>query len=104
MAECLRFHRGGYFVFPRVATRDTEIGGTRIYQGMVVRASQQAANFDPTVYADPLRFDTGRANARHALSFSHGVHHCVGFSMARMRVASKALPSRSSPSVTKIAP
>ena len=37
--ECLRIASNGYFTFPRIATRDTEIGGTRILKGMVVRPS-----------------------------------------------------------------
>ena len=81
--ECLRFHRGGYFVFPRIATRDTEIGGTKIYKGMVVRASQQAANFDPEVYPDPLRFDIHR-DPKRIMSFGVGPHQCVGNRLARM--------------------
>ena len=50
----------------------------------------------PEVFADPLRFDIRRPNARHGLSFSHGVHHCVGFSMARMqgRLAVEAILRR----------
>ena len=93
--ECLRFHRGGYFVFPRVAIRDTEIGGTRIYQGMVVRASQQAANFDPAVYPDPLRFDIHR-DPKRIMSFGVGPHQCVGNRLARlaMRIALVRLLAR----------
>jgi cytochrome P450 len=93
--ECLRFHRGGYFVFPRVATRDTQIGGTKIYEGMVVRASQQAANFDPTVYPDPLRFDIHR-DPKRIMSFGVGPHQCVGNRLARlaMRVALVRLLAR----------
>jgi cytochrome P450 len=81
--ECLRFHRGGYFVFPRRASRDTEIGGTKIYKGMVVRPSQQAANFDPQVYPDPLRFDIHR-DPKRIMSFGVGPHQCVGNRLARM--------------------
>src|SRR5262249_17767259 len=28
--ECLRLRSNGYFTFPRIARRDTEVGGTRI--------------------------------------------------------------------------
>jgi cytochrome P450 len=35
--ECLRLGSNGYFTFPRIAMRDTEVGGTRIPKGTVVR-------------------------------------------------------------------
>src|SRR5262245_49282049 len=53
--ECLRLGSNGYFTFPRIATRDTEVGGTRILEGMVVRPSPLAPNYDPDVFPDPLR-------------------------------------------------
>jgi len=40
--ECLRLGSNGYFTFPRICTRDTEVGGTRILKGMVVRPSPLA--------------------------------------------------------------
>ena len=48
--ECLRLGSNGYFTFPRIATRDTEVGGTRILKGMVVRPSPLAPNYDPDVF------------------------------------------------------
>ena len=39
-----------------MATRDTEVGGTKILKGMVVRPSPQAANYDPDVFPDPAAF------------------------------------------------
>src|SRR5215469_385933 len=58
--ECLRIAGNGYFTFPRLATVDTSVGGTPIKQGMIVRPSPQAANYDPQVFADPLRFNIHR--------------------------------------------
>ena len=74
-----------------VAVGDVELG-----VGEFVGVSTLGANRDPAVFADPLRFDIRRPNARHGLSFSHGVHHCVGFSMARMqgRLAVEAILRR----------
>jgi cytochrome P450 len=83
--ECLRYASSGYFTFPRIATRDTEVGGTRILQGMVVRPSPQAANFDPDVFPDPLRFDIHREPKR-ILSFGAGPHHCVGHRLGRTSI------------------
>jgi len=81
--ECVRYHRGGYLLFPRIATEDTEIGGTFIPEGMIVRVSQQAANYDPTMFPDPLRFDV-RRDPKRIMSFGMGPHQCVGNRLARM--------------------
>jgi cytochrome P450 len=75
--ECLRIASNGYFTFPRIATRDTEVGGTTILKGMVVRPSPQAANYDPAVFADPMRFDIHR-NPKRIMAFGAGPHHCIG--------------------------
>ena len=53
LEECLRLGSNGYFTFPRIAARDTEVGGTRILKGMVVRPSPLAPNYDPDVFPDP---------------------------------------------------
>jgi cytochrome P450 len=81
--ECLRIAGNGYFTFPRIATRDTTLGGTPIRQGMIVRPSPQAANLDPEVFPDPLRFDIHRKPKR-IMTFGAGPHHCVGNVLGRM--------------------
>jgi cytochrome P450 len=83
--ECLRIASNGYFTFPRIATRDTEVGGTRILTGMVVRPSPQAANYDPTVFADPMRFDIHR-HPKRIMSFGAGPHHCIGNILGRTTI------------------
>jgi cytochrome P450 len=83
--ECLRLGSNGYFTFPRVATKDTEVGGTKILKGMVVRPSPLAPNYDPDVFADPLRFDIHRKPKR-ILSFGAGPHHCVGNILGRAAI------------------
>jgi len=42
------------------------------------------ANRDPAVFADPQRFDVGRADADRHVSFSQGIHYCLGAGLARM--------------------
>ncbi|MGH3045953.1 MAG: cytochrome P450 [Gaiellaceae bacterium] len=54
-------------------------------RGEFVGISTLAANRDPEVFEDPLRFDVRRENARHHLAFSFGVHHCLSFNMARLQ-------------------
>lgn len=83
--ECLRLGSNGYFTFPRVATKDTEIGGTRIFKGMVVRPSPLSPNYDPDVFPDPLRFDIHRKPKR-ILSFGAGPHHCIGNILGRTTI------------------
>ena len=83
--ECLRLGSNGYFTFPRIATRDTEVGGTRIFKGMVVRPSPLAPNYDPDMYPDPLRFDIHRKPKR-ILSFGAGPHHCIGNILGRTTI------------------
>jgi cytochrome P450 len=83
--ECLRIASNGYFTFPRMATRDTEVGGTKIRKGMVVRPSPQAANFDPDEFPDPLRFDIYR-HPKRIMAFGAGPHHCIGSILGRTAI------------------
>jgi cytochrome P450 len=83
--ECLRLAGNGYFTFPRVATCDTVLGGTEILRGMVVRPSPQAANYDPTVFPNPLTFDIHRRPNR-IMTFGAGPHHCIGSLLGRRTI------------------
>jgi cytochrome P450 len=85
LEECLRLGSNGYFTFPRIATKDTEVGGTRILEGMVVRPSPLSPNYDPDVFPDPLRFDIHRKPKR-ILSFGAGPHHCIGNILGRTTI------------------
>ena len=71
-------------VSDRYATRDSELGGAEIAAGELVRISITAANRDPETFADPDRFDLGRANAGRHLAFAGGPHVCVGMHLARL--------------------
>ncbi len=68
----------------RAALCDVEIAGTALRQGSVVVMSLAGANRDPGKFEFPDRFDITRANAREHLTFSSGVHTCLGASLARM--------------------
>jgi cytochrome P450 len=83
--ECLRIASNGYFTFPRVATRDTAVGGTTIRKSMVVRPSPQAANYDPEVFPDPLRFNIHR-HPKRIMAFGAGPHHCIGNILGRTTI------------------
>jgi cytochrome P450 len=73
----------------RVCTRDTEIGGVHIPAGSMVQIRYASGDRDEGVFAAPEAFDITRANARQNLAFGHGVHMCIGASLARkeMQVA-----------------
>jgi cytochrome P450 len=83
--ECLRIASNGYFTFPRIATGDAVVGGTEIHRGMVVRPSPQAANYDPEVFPDPLRFDIHR-HPKRIMAFGAGPHHCIGNILGRTAI------------------
>ncbi|HEY3051663.1 MAG TPA: cytochrome P450 [Gaiellaceae bacterium] len=74
----------------------TTLGNVELGGGEFVGVSTFAANRDPEVFEDPLAFDVRRENARHHLAFSFGVHHCLGFNMARLQgpLAVKAILDR----------
>jgi pikromycin synthase len=71
----------------RWTSRATPLGSIELGKGEFVGMSTLAAGRDPAVFDDPLRFDVRRENARHHLAFSFGVHHCLGFNMARLQGA-----------------
>jgi cytochrome P450 len=80
----------------RVATRDTEIGDVPVKAGSLVQLRFASANRDETVFEQPGRLDVDRANARSNVAFGHGVHMCIGASLARkeMDVAFRVLLQR----------
>ncbi|MQY09551.1 cytochrome P450 [Actinomadura macrotermitis] len=80
----------------RTATRDVVLHGTRVPAGAQVLLHADSAGHDETVFPDPECFDVRRANARDHLVFGHGVHHCVGAALSRlkMRIAFERLAER----------
>ncbi|MEW9547180.1 cytochrome P450 [Nonomuraea sp. NPDC050783] len=73
----------------RVATEDVELGGVTIRRGEAVIPSTTSANRDGCAFADPdvLAVDrpVERGKPSH-LAFGHGVHHCLGASLARLEL------------------
>jgi cytochrome P450 len=60
----------------------SELEGVALAPDQSVVALLGAANRDPERFADPDRFDVGRAD-NHPLSFGLGIHHCLGAPLAR---------------------
>ncbi|MDG4766475.1 cytochrome P450 [Solwaraspora sp. WMMD406] len=81
--ELLRFDGPLPVASPRVATEDVEYDGVRIPRGAAVGVVLNSANRDPDHFTDPDRLDVTRERGPH-LGFGHGVHYCLGVSLARM--------------------
>jgi len=79
----------------RVARRDLTIAGVDVAADQLVMLNLTAANHDPAHVDEPARFDITRTDVRH-LSFGHGVHFCLGASLARLeaRIAFTTLLAR----------
>ena len=67
----------------RYVTREVELHGTRLAEGSTLLLLNGSANRDERQFEDPDRLDVQRQNIRH-LSFGHGVHFCLGASLARL--------------------
>jgi cytochrome P450 len=76
-----------YAVAPanRIAMRDAEFGGVQIRKGDRVMFLIAAANLDPKIFPDPMRFDIDRENKAH-ITFNSGPHRCVGSHLARLEM------------------
>jgi cytochrome P450 len=67
-----------------------------IPKGTTVIVAIGGANRDPGVFGQPDRLRIDRPNASRHLSFSLGIHHCLGAALARLegRVAVEELTRR----------
>jgi cytochrome P450 len=93
--EILRF-RSPTQMTVRTARSDVEIAGERIAAGEMLILLLGGANRDPSVFAEPDRFDITRPNAREHLAFGSGIHACLGAALARIEgtIALRALFER----------
>ncbi|GLX95240.1 cytochrome P450 [Herbidospora sp. NBRC 101105] len=72
-------------MFERWVLEDIEVGGTPIPRGSEVALLFGSANRDPSVFAEPDRFDAGRSDNPH-ISFGAGIHFCLGAPLARIEL------------------
>ena len=79
----------------RIATHDHELHGARIRRGQQILLLLGSANRDEAVFEHADRLDVTRDASAH-LSFSHGLHHCLGAQLARLEggLALEAILSR----------
>jgi cytochrome P450 len=71
----------------RTTACDLELAGHHLAAHQTIALLLGGANRDPDVFDEPDRFDINRVNAKDHLSFSSGVHACLGASLARMEAA-----------------
>lgn len=81
--EFLRYDPPAAVATMRFATEYLVLGGVTIPAGDIVLLALSAANRDGERFADPDSLDIERPAAGH-LSFGHGIHFCLGASLARM--------------------
>ncbi len=73
--------------FKRTATEDYELHGKTIKKGDKVVLYYDSANFDETVFEDPLKFDITRDARRQVAFGAGGPHQCVGENLARLEIS-----------------
>ena len=83
--EVLRFY-SPVPPLPRIAKRDTVLGGKTIPQGSLVFLCWASGNRDPQRFAEADKFDLDRVNTRQHLAFGTGVHFCLGSMLARQEM------------------
>lgn len=70
---------------PRAALETTPIAGKKIKKGQNLTVMLGAVNRDPRRFTDPNALVLDR-DAPNGLSFGHGIHHCVGAALARLKL------------------
>lgn len=80
----------------RITKSATELGGATLPAGARLFLLFSSANHDAAQFEDAARFDIKRENARDHLSFSRGIHFCIGSNLARLelRIALERLFAR----------
>ena len=80
--ELLRYLTIMHTGLRRIATEDVRVGGVTITAGEGVVVALHSADRDKAAFDDPDAFDVTR-DARQHVAFGHGLHQCVGQSLAR---------------------
>ena len=70
----------------RTAHADTVLHDVTIREGERVGLFLSSANYDETVFTDPFRLDILRHPNPHLTFGGHGIHYCLGASLARLEI------------------
>jgi len=81
VSEALRYWTVVHHGVARVAVRDATVSGQPVRAGDAVVIHLPTANRDPAVYPKPAVYDITRDAHAH-LAFGHGVHRCLGATLA----------------------
>lgn len=71
---------------PRLVTKDTLLGDTKLKAGDMIMLRYGAANRDERQFENPDDVDVRREKAGMQLAFGSGVHHCIGAPLARQEL------------------
>ena len=82
LEESLRYEPPVQFT-ARIVKESFTVDGCKLKRGQLLMLSIAAANRDPAANKDPDSFDIKREKVIH-LSFGHGIHLCLGMSLARL--------------------
>jgi cytochrome P450 len=85
VSETLRWHTPAAHM-RRTARMDVEFQGRSIRKGDKLALWYISANRDETAIEQPDEFIIDRAQPRRHLSFGHGIHRCVGASLAELQL------------------
>lgn len=83
--ELLRVLTVNHAGLPRAAVAEVTVGGQVIRANEGVLVMLNAANRDAAVFDNPDEFDIHRQTQQH-LAFGHGLHKCVGVTLARIEL------------------
>jgi cytochrome P450 len=83
--EVLRFY-APVPQLPRIARKETVLGGKTIPEGAFVFLCWASGNRDAQRFAEPDKFDMDRGNANQHLAFGTGIHFCLGAMLARQEM------------------
>ena len=72
-------------LFERTATKDVDVNGITVREGLKVSALLGSANRDPDAFADADAFDASRDPNAH-IAFGAGIHFCLGGPLARLEM------------------